>query len=251
TCVLKVNIHCHGCKNKVKKILKKVEGVYSVDVDAEQQKVEVSGNVDSTTLIKKLVKSGKYAELWPSTDQHYNQNQDATSSINGGNHQNQDTSSFINGGNHQNQIQNLIIGLNYPKTRPPRSLEDQLSLERYLKQNMRMAEEREREQNFMPTINMENHGHMGWDGNGSLTGENSCGYIELEGSQLGGFGGSFNGGLPSYHDHQPATLPRFYHDHQPATLAMMNMYQPNYPAPLMTKRNYVQKMHGSMGNHVM
>jgi hypothetical protein len=26
TCVLKVNIHCDGCKQKVKKILQKIEG---------------------------------------------------------------------------------------------------------------------------------------------------------------------------------------------------------------------------------
>lgn len=28
TCVLKVNIHCEGCKNKVKKILQRIEGIY-------------------------------------------------------------------------------------------------------------------------------------------------------------------------------------------------------------------------------
>lgn len=38
-----------------------------VDIDAEQQKVTVTGNVDSTSLIKKLTKLGKHAELWPST----------------------------------------------------------------------------------------------------------------------------------------------------------------------------------------
>lgn len=42
-------------------------GVYKVDIDAEQQKVTVTGNVDSTILIKKLVRLGKHAELWPST----------------------------------------------------------------------------------------------------------------------------------------------------------------------------------------
>ncbi|KAJ8631056.1 hypothetical protein MRB53_024379 [Persea americana] len=72
TCVLKVNIHCDGCKQKVKKLLQKIEGVYKVDVDSEQQKVTVSGNVDSSALIKKLLKGGKYAELW---SQKSNQNQ--------------------------------------------------------------------------------------------------------------------------------------------------------------------------------
>ncbi|CAN8304365.1 unnamed protein product [Cochlearia groenlandica] len=61
---LKVNIHCEGCNQKVKKLLQKIEGVYHVKVEQEQQKVTVSGSVDSDTLIKKLVKAGKHAELW-------------------------------------------------------------------------------------------------------------------------------------------------------------------------------------------
>ncbi|KAE8736320.1 Detected protein of confused Function [Hibiscus syriacus] len=64
TCVLKVNIHCDGCKQKVKKLLQRIEGVYQVNIDAEQQKVIVSGSVDSATLIKKLVRAGKHAEVW-------------------------------------------------------------------------------------------------------------------------------------------------------------------------------------------
>ncbi|GAB4828793.1 hypothetical protein Ancab_018454 [Ancistrocladus abbreviatus] len=64
TCVLRVNLHCDGCKQKVKKLLQRIEGVYSVNIDGEQQKVTVSGSVDSATLIKKLVRSGKHAELW-------------------------------------------------------------------------------------------------------------------------------------------------------------------------------------------
>lgn len=41
-------------------------------IDAEQQKVTVSGSVDSAALIKKLVRAGKHAELW---SQKANQNQ--------------------------------------------------------------------------------------------------------------------------------------------------------------------------------
>ncbi|PNX88904.1 heavy metal transport/detoxification domain-containing protein, partial [Trifolium pratense] len=62
--VLKVNIHCDGCKQKVKKILQKIDGVFTTEIDAEQGKVTVSGNVDPNILIKKLAKSGKHAELW-------------------------------------------------------------------------------------------------------------------------------------------------------------------------------------------
>ncbi|KAJ9135804.1 hypothetical protein P3X46_032940 [Hevea brasiliensis] len=76
TCVLKVNIHCDGCKQKVKKLLQRIEGVYQVNIDAEQQKVAVSGSVDSATLIKKLVRAGKHAEVWSQkSNQNQNQNQ--------------------------------------------------------------------------------------------------------------------------------------------------------------------------------
>ncbi|XP_059652408.1 heavy metal-associated isoprenylated plant protein 35-like [Cornus florida] len=63
TWVLRVSIHCEGCKKKVKKILQKVEGVHKVDIEAKQHKVTVTGNVEGETLIKKMLKSGKQAEL--------------------------------------------------------------------------------------------------------------------------------------------------------------------------------------------
>nr|GMD40522.1 heavy metal-associated isoprenylated plant protein 35-like [Ipomoea batatas] len=63
--VLKVSIHCEGCKRKVKKILLQVPGVKDIDIDIRQQRVVVTGDVHADTLIKKLVKSGKNAELWP------------------------------------------------------------------------------------------------------------------------------------------------------------------------------------------
>ncbi|KAB1202935.1 Copper transport protein ATX1 [Morella rubra] len=65
TWVLKVSIHCEGCKKKVKKVLQSIEGVYTTTVDSPQHKVTVTGNVEADTLIKKLLKSGKHAELCP------------------------------------------------------------------------------------------------------------------------------------------------------------------------------------------
>ncbi|XP_008467148.2 heavy metal-associated isoprenylated plant protein 37 [Cucumis melo] len=64
TCDLRVNIHCDGCRLKVKKLLQRIEGVFQVEIGAENQKVTVLGNVDSSTLINKLVRAGKHAELW-------------------------------------------------------------------------------------------------------------------------------------------------------------------------------------------
>ncbi|KAM0062898.1 putative heavy metal-associated domain, HMA, heavy metal-associated domain superfamily [Helianthus debilis subsp. tardiflorus] len=182
---LKVNIHCDGCKHKVRKILKKIEGVYSVDIDSEQQKVNVSGNVDSNTLIKKLIKSGKYAEVWPSSDQ-------------------EDSTCIINDGSYQNPVQNRVTNPNGPKSQPlltlnyPRNLEEEMAFQRYLNQRMDMES--------------------------NLIGANGSGFIDLEGSQLGG---PFNGGLQTYHDHQ----------------ARMPMYDQGYhPSPTM------MNMHASMGN---
>ncbi|CAA3024668.1 heavy metal-associated isoprenylated plant 3-like [Olea europaea subsp. europaea] len=65
TWILRTSIHCEGCKRKVKKILDQVHGVENVDIDIKQQKVIVTGNVKVDSLIKKLKKSGKNAELWP------------------------------------------------------------------------------------------------------------------------------------------------------------------------------------------
>ncbi|XP_073060252.1 uncharacterized protein [Primulina eburnea] len=62
---LRVSIHCEGCKKKVKKVLQNIEGVYKIEIDCKQQRVLVTGNVDSEALIKKLVKAGKHAEIWP------------------------------------------------------------------------------------------------------------------------------------------------------------------------------------------
>ncbi|XAR61313.1 hypothetical protein NMG60_11034970 [Bertholletia excelsa] len=65
TWVLKVSIHCEGCKKKVKKVLQNIDGVYTIAIDSQQHKVTVTGNVDGETLVKKLTKSGKQAELLP------------------------------------------------------------------------------------------------------------------------------------------------------------------------------------------
>ncbi|CAN0897143.1 Heavy metal-associated isoprenylated plant protein 36, partial [Linum grandiflorum] len=65
TWVLKVSVHCEGCKRKVKKILNNIDGVYMTEIDLRQQKVTVIGNVDGEALVRKLVKMGKHAELWP------------------------------------------------------------------------------------------------------------------------------------------------------------------------------------------
>ncbi|KAH0671098.1 hypothetical protein KY289_025591 [Solanum tuberosum] len=81
TCELRVNIHCDGCKQKVKKLLQRIEGVYQVNIDFEHQKVTVYGSVDSGTLIKRLVKARKHAELWSPNNTNQAQKQQNPSCI--------------------------------------------------------------------------------------------------------------------------------------------------------------------------
>lgn len=65
TCALRVSIHCEGCKRKVIKLLRSVPGVENIEIERQQQRVVVTGDVSPESLIRKLVKSGKNAELWP------------------------------------------------------------------------------------------------------------------------------------------------------------------------------------------
>ncbi|CAM0955844.1 unnamed protein product [Alopecurus aequalis] len=65
--VLRVSIHCEGCKKKVKRLLQGVDGVYRCDIDARSNRVTVAatGNVSADALVKRLRRSGKHAEQWP------------------------------------------------------------------------------------------------------------------------------------------------------------------------------------------
>ncbi|KAI8522856.1 hypothetical protein RHMOL_Rhmol13G0029300 [Rhododendron molle] len=63
---LKLNLHCQNCANGVRKIVLKIEGVVSIDIDKDLElgKATISGNVDPQTVIKKLKGANKHAELW-------------------------------------------------------------------------------------------------------------------------------------------------------------------------------------------
>ncbi|XP_052180207.1 uncharacterized protein LOC127793498 [Diospyros lotus] len=67
---LKVSVNCcDGCKKRVKKALRSIEGVYKTEIDPLQPKVIVLGNVEPQTVIRKLVKAGKQAEIWSNENQ--------------------------------------------------------------------------------------------------------------------------------------------------------------------------------------
>ncbi|KAI3783158.1 hypothetical protein L2E82_13222 [Cichorium intybus] len=65
TWILRVYIHCEGCKKKVFKVLQSIDGVYKTEIDSVQHKAIVTGSVDGDTLVQKLLKAGKHAEVLP------------------------------------------------------------------------------------------------------------------------------------------------------------------------------------------
>ena len=62
--VLRVDMMCEGCAGAVKRVLGKVEGVESFDVDVATKKVTVRGTATAETLLEKVAKTGKATELW-------------------------------------------------------------------------------------------------------------------------------------------------------------------------------------------
>nr|GMD16722.1 heavy metal-associated isoprenylated plant protein 37 [Ipomoea batatas] len=68
-------------------------GAYLVSIDDEQQKVSVAGSVEAPTLIKKLVRAGKHAELWGSQKGTQNQKQKPSNGNDSKNNSNQNQNS--------------------------------------------------------------------------------------------------------------------------------------------------------------
>ncbi|KAL5231036.1 hypothetical protein ABZP36_029812 [Zizania latifolia] len=64
TVVLRVGMSCEGCVGAVKRVLGKMEGVESFDVDIKEQKVTVKGNVTPDAVLKTVSKTGKKTSFW-------------------------------------------------------------------------------------------------------------------------------------------------------------------------------------------
>ncbi|XP_031129611.1 heavy metal-associated isoprenylated plant protein 29 [Ipomoea triloba] len=62
---MRVHMDCPGCESKIKKALKKLDGVDEVDIEMEKQKVTVTGWADQMKVVKTVRKTGRKAELWP------------------------------------------------------------------------------------------------------------------------------------------------------------------------------------------
>ncbi|OIV98827.1 hypothetical protein TanjilG_08483 [Lupinus angustifolius] len=64
TVVLKVGMSCQGCSGAVNRVLGKLEGVESYDIDLKEQKVTVKGNVEPETVLQAVAKTGKKTAFW-------------------------------------------------------------------------------------------------------------------------------------------------------------------------------------------
>ncbi|RYR18411.1 hypothetical protein Ahy_B03g063032 [Arachis hypogaea] len=62
TYVLRVHMNCQGCMNKVRKVLSKIKGVYTVEINAEQQTVSVTGNHNGTRDVERVMINQHLAE---------------------------------------------------------------------------------------------------------------------------------------------------------------------------------------------
>ncbi|KAK9812871.1 hypothetical protein WJX72_005031 [[Myrmecia] bisecta] len=56
---LKVAMSCGGCEAAVRRVLGKLEGVESVNVDMQQQKVVVTGTASPEAVLQTVAKTGK------------------------------------------------------------------------------------------------------------------------------------------------------------------------------------------------
>nr|CAD1835685.1 unnamed protein product [Ananas comosus var. bracteatus] len=66
TVAMKVRIDCEGCQRKIKNALKAMKGVTSVEVNAKQNKVTVTGYVEARKVMERLAqRTGKKVEPWP------------------------------------------------------------------------------------------------------------------------------------------------------------------------------------------
>lgn len=64
TVVLKVAMSCEGCAGAVRRVLSKMEGIETFDIDLKEQKVTVKGNVKPEDVFQTVSKSGKKTSYW-------------------------------------------------------------------------------------------------------------------------------------------------------------------------------------------
>ncbi|KAL3697771.1 hypothetical protein R1sor_011847 [Riccia sorocarpa] len=65
---LRMPLSCEGCKDRVSKHLKEIDGVNSVDCDLMKQKVVVKGDVKPEKVLQMAKQISKRAEFWDSKE---------------------------------------------------------------------------------------------------------------------------------------------------------------------------------------
>nr|CAD1844633.1 unnamed protein product [Ananas comosus var. bracteatus] len=65
--IVELNVHmdCDGCQKRIRKAIAKLDGVDTVDIDMDKQKVTVTGYVDQREVLKAVRRTGRKAEFWP------------------------------------------------------------------------------------------------------------------------------------------------------------------------------------------
>ncbi|XP_008783549.1 heavy metal-associated isoprenylated plant protein 45 [Phoenix dactylifera] len=65
--IVELNVHmdCEGCEKRIRKAISKLDGVDTVDIDMDKQKVTVTGYVDQRKVLKAVRRTGRKAEFWP------------------------------------------------------------------------------------------------------------------------------------------------------------------------------------------
>ncbi|KAK9196382.1 hypothetical protein WN943_004510 [Citrus x changshan-huyou] len=62
---LMVHMDCEGCEKRIRRAISKIDGVDSLDIDMDKQKVTVTGYVDERKVLKVVRRTGRKAEFWP------------------------------------------------------------------------------------------------------------------------------------------------------------------------------------------
>jgi len=64
TVVLKVAMSCKGCVGAVQRAIGKLDGVENYDINLEEQKVTIKGNVKPDVVLDRIAKTGKATSFW-------------------------------------------------------------------------------------------------------------------------------------------------------------------------------------------
>uniref|UniRef100_A0A7N0USK3 HMA domain-containing protein n=1 Tax=Kalanchoe fedtschenkoi TaxID=63787 RepID=A0A7N0USK3_KALFE len=63
---LLVQIDCKGCEDRVRKAISELDGVGTLEIDLDSQKVTVTGYLDQREVLKAARRAVRKAEFWPS-----------------------------------------------------------------------------------------------------------------------------------------------------------------------------------------